>query len=132
MHTWEYSPDVARTQMCRLIAKLDLPLGFGETDAFKEYIQIAHNPRFTHVSRQTTTRDIAKYFSEHRDDLVKYLSSNSVSSVGLTSDIWFGNAKEDYLSVVCHCVNTDCKESWVSDLLMPVTVVRTLLSVCTL
>ena len=64
MHTWEYSPDVARTQMCRLIAKLDLPLGFGETDEFKEYIQIAHNPRFTPISRQTTTRDITKYFSE--------------------------------------------------------------------
>ena len=105
--SWEYSPDVARTQLCRLIAKLDLPLGFGETNEFKEYIQIAHNPRFTPVSRQTTTRDIAKYFSERRDDLVKYLSSNSVSSVGLTSDIWSGNAKEDYLSVICHYVNSD-------------------------
>ena len=42
-----------------------------------------------------------------RDDLVNYLSSNSVSSVGLASDIWSGNAKEDYLSVVCHYVNTD-------------------------
>ena len=107
MHTWEYSPDVARTQMCRLVAKLDLPLvGLGNYE-FKEYIQIDHNPRFTPVSRQTITRDIAKYFSERRDDLVKYLSSNSVSSVGLTSDIWFGNAKEDYLSVVCHYVNSD-------------------------
>ena len=38
---------------------------------------------------------------------MKYLSSNSISSVGLTSDIWSGNAKEDYLSVVCHYVNTD-------------------------
>ena len=38
---------------------------------------------------------------------MKYLSSNSVSSVGLTSDIWSGNAKEDYLSVICHYVNTD-------------------------
>ena len=79
VHTWEYSPDVARTQMCRLIAKLDLPLGLGNYE-FKEYIQIAHNPRFTPVSRQTTTRDIAKYFSECRDDLVKYLRSNSVST----------------------------------------------------
>ena len=31
----------------------------------------------------------------------------SVSSVALTSDIWSGNAKEDYLSVVVHFVNAD-------------------------
>ena len=31
----------------------------------------------------------------------------SVSSVCLTSDIWSGNAKEDYLSVVIHFVSAD-------------------------
>ena len=31
----------------------------------------------------------------------------TVSSVCLTSDIWSGNAKEDYLSVVCHFVSAD-------------------------
>jgi hypothetical protein len=34
-----------------LIARLDLPLGIGETDAWEEYIVRAHNPRFTKVSR---------------------------------------------------------------------------------
>ena len=29
------------------------------------------------------------------------------SSVALTSDIWFGNAKEDYISVVAHFVSAD-------------------------
>jgi hypothetical protein len=33
-HTWEYSSSVACTQLCRLIAHLDLPLYFGESDAF--------------------------------------------------------------------------------------------------
>jgi hypothetical protein len=28
-------------------------------------------------------------------------------SVALTLDIWSGNAKEDYISVVCHYVNDD-------------------------
>ncbi|CAO2199873.1 unnamed protein product [Urochloa humidicola] len=102
---WEYSPDVARSQLCRLIARMDLPISFGESDAFKEYIQIAHNPRFTGVSRQTTTRDIAKYFNDRRAKLIDSL--NVVSSVALTSDIWSGNAKEDYLSVVAHYVNSD-------------------------
>jgi hypothetical protein len=32
---------------------------------------------------------------------------STASSVALTSDIWFGNAKEDYISVVAHYVNAD-------------------------
>ena len=42
----------------RLIARLDLPLGIGETDAWEEYIQTSHNPRFNSVSTQTTTHDL--------------------------------------------------------------------------
>ena len=30
-----------------------------------------------------------------------------VSSIALTSDIWSGKAKEDYISVVAHFVNSD-------------------------
>jgi hypothetical protein len=46
IHTWDCSPDVACTQLCRLIAHLDLPLCIGETDTFEEYITAASNPRF--------------------------------------------------------------------------------------
>ena len=48
---WEYSPSVARNELCRLIAKEDLPLWFGESDAFQEYITNAHNPKFIKCSR---------------------------------------------------------------------------------
>jgi hypothetical protein len=61
VHTWEYKPDVARRELCHLISRFDLPLGFGFEDAFEEYIQRAHNPCFARVSRQTTTRDLEKY-----------------------------------------------------------------------
>ena len=105
VHLWEYKPEVARTELCRLIARLDLPICIGESDAFEEYITTAHNPKFAKVSRQTTTRDFAKYFTERRAQLVECLKS--VSSVALTSDIWSDNAKEDYLSVVVHFVNAD-------------------------
>ena len=71
--------------MVRLIARLDLPLGFGESEAFDDYITTAHNPRFTPCSRQTTTRDLIKYFTERGDKLVDTLKI--VSSVALTSDI---------------------------------------------
>ncbi|KAG8072717.1 hypothetical protein GUJ93_ZPchr0006g42464 [Zizania palustris] len=100
---WEYCPLVARMQLVRLIARDDLPISFGESVAFVEYLKLAHNPKFTPVSRFTTARDIAKYFTERRGKVIESLTC--VSSVALTSDIWSGNAKEDYLSVVAHYVN---------------------------
>ena len=106
VYNWDYKPEVARSELCRLIAKLDLPLGIGETDAWEEYIVRAHNPRFVKVSRQTTTRDLGKLFNERRNIIKNYVLSGA-SSVGLTSDIWSGNAKEDYISVVAHYVTTD-------------------------
>jgi hypothetical protein len=105
LRNWNYDPAVARFELCRLIARLDLPLGIGDTDAWEEYIQRAHNPRFVKSSRRTTTRDLGKIFAERRD-AVKHLLSNA-SCVALTSDIWSGNAKEDYISVVAHYVSAD-------------------------
>jgi hypothetical protein len=69
--------------------------------------ETAHNPRFAKVSRQSTTRDIAKHFTECKAKLVETLGGASVNCVCLTSDIWSGNAKEDYLSVVAHYINSD-------------------------
>ena len=34
-----------------LVARLDLPLGIGKTEAWEDYIVRAHNPRFIKVSR---------------------------------------------------------------------------------
>ena len=103
---WEYSPSVARTELCRLIARLDLPLCFGQSDAFQDYITNAHNPRFVKSSRQTTARDLIGLYNNRVEQLTDVLK-NSVSSVALTSDIWSGKAKEDYISVVAHFVNPD-------------------------
>ena len=89
-----------------MIARLDLPLGIGDTDAWEEYIQRAHNPIFTRVSRQATTRDLSKLFTERRNMHKNHILRGALS-VGLTSDIWSGNAKEDYISVVAHFVSAD-------------------------
>jgi hypothetical protein len=88
-----------------LIARTNLPLCIGAHLAFEEYIRDCHNPRFTHVSAQTTARDLIKYHNGLRDNLIA--SFAGVTSVSLTSGIWFGNAKGDYLSVVAHYVNPD-------------------------
>jgi hypothetical protein len=82
--------------MCRLIARLDLPLNFAESPAFEEYIRLSHNHVFKKVSHQTTARDFIKFFNDRRKIVVECLQS--VSSIEITSDIWSGNAKEDYLN----------------------------------
>ena len=33
VYNWDCKPKVARSELCHLIAKLDLPLGISETDA---------------------------------------------------------------------------------------------------
>jgi hypothetical protein len=104
---WEYDPQVARTQLCRLIARLDLPLGIADTDAWDNYIQHARNPRYVRVSRFTTARDLAKLYNEKLKNLKDDVFPG-VSSICLISDIWSGNAKEDYITVVAHFINADC------------------------
>ena len=103
---WEYRPDVVRVELCRLIARLNLPLAIADTDAWDDYIQRAHNPRYKKVSRFTTARDLSKLYNEKLYHL-KNVVMPSVSSVCLTSDIWSGNAKEDYITVVAHYITVD-------------------------
>jgi hypothetical protein len=91
--------------MSRSIARLELPLNFVESPAFEEYIRLSHNPIFKKVSRQTTSRDFVKFFNDRRKIVVECLQS--ISSIAITSDIWSGNAKDDYISVVAHYVSKD-------------------------
>jgi hypothetical protein len=72
-----YDASRARNELCRLIARLDLPLGNGDTHAWEDYIKIAHNPRFQKVSTQTTTRDMHKLFADQRALLTHPLTSCS-------------------------------------------------------
>jgi hypothetical protein len=102
---FEYSPAVARIELYCFLARLDLPLGLGASLEFEEHIRITHNPRFEYVSRTTTTSDIDAYFLGKVDEVKS--PSSEASCVCLISDIWSGNAKKDYLSVVMHFVTTN-------------------------
>ena len=84
MRNWDYCPQVARTQLVRLIARLDVSISLGESEAFEEYIKTSHNPKYARVSRQTTARDIVKYFTECKANLVSTFST-SVNCLCLTS-----------------------------------------------
>jgi hypothetical protein len=105
LRNWEYDPQVARIELCRLIARLHLSLGIADSDAWDDYIHHAHNPKYVRVSRFTTDRDLIKLYNEKLNNLKDVFPV--VSSICLTSDIWSGNAKEDYITVVVHFVNAD-------------------------
>ena len=68
-----YDPTGAQSELFRLITRLDLPLGIGETQAWEDYITCAHNPRFAKVYRQSTTRDLGKLFADRRDVLMNFV-----------------------------------------------------------
>ena len=86
-----------------MIARLDLPLSIADCDAWDEYITRGHNPRYKRVSRFTTSRDLAKLYNEKLHHLKNEVFPG-VSSICLTSDIWSGNAKKDYITVVAHYI----------------------------
>jgi hypothetical protein len=105
VRNWDYSLEVARVELYRRIARLDLPFHIGVYDAFVDYIIRAHNPRYAPVCRKTTTKDFVKHLNQTHTLMMDCLTA--CSSVAIISDIWNGNAKEDYLSVVAHFVNSD-------------------------
>jgi hypothetical protein len=86
LHNWNYDPAIARFELCRLIARLELPLGIGETEAWEDYVVCAHNPRFVKSSRRTLTRDLVELFNEHRDKLKNFVLFVALS-IALTLDI---------------------------------------------
>ena len=63
---------------------------------------------FGKVSWQTTTGDLGRLFVDEHSMLMKSMLP-ACSSVSLTSDIWSGNAKKDYISIVAHYVSADWK-----------------------
>jgi hypothetical protein len=69
---FQYNANVVRSELCHLIATLDLPLNIGEQPTWEEYIRTAHNPKYNHVSRQTTTRDLEALFYQSKLMLKNY------------------------------------------------------------
>ena len=104
VRNFTYDPALHREGICRLIASNDLPLGFGVSEGFIEYIQTVHTPSFKLVSRKTTSRDMKKLCKTSLQT-IKDDFTTCTFSVSLTSDIWSGRAKQDYISVVTHYVN---------------------------
>ena len=100
-----YDPNRQRDDLPRFIAVNELPLGTGKSLGFVQYIRTAHTPTFQPVSRQTISRDMKKIAKEGLAAIKEELGS-STFSVSITSDIWSGRAKQDYITIVAHYVSS--------------------------
>ena len=63
-------------------------------------------PNYQTVSRVTIRSDILKLFERRKLELLDEFKRGTFS-VALTSDVWSGRAKQDYVSVVVHYVDGD-------------------------
>ncbi|XP_012704541.1 uncharacterized protein LOC101768278 [Setaria italica] len=70
--------------------------GFGETEAFVEYIQRVHNPRFVKVSRQTTSRDLTNLTGRVIEEWCQRLLSKTVEMLTCLKDWELGDASPQH------------------------------------
>ena len=91
--------------LARFICHAGLPISIGEHPALERYIK-TFVPHYQSVSRVTIRSDIVALFNKRRQTLIEDIN-NGTFNVALTSDIWSGRAKEDYLSVVIHYIDSD-------------------------
>ncbi|KAK3229360.1 hypothetical protein Dsin_001241 [Dipteronia sinensis] len=103
--TWQYDPDRVREQVVLYCVATDQPIGFQDNPHFQYLINNAFNPQYVSVSRNTTMSDLIRTFQKRRTELISELQNISFS-IALSSDIWSGRSKQDYLCVTGHYVDT--------------------------
>ena len=100
-----FDPNVGREALAQLIYDADLPIGFGEHSAFQKYMKTFF-PQFQSVSRNTTRSDIVQLYNRRKAGLIEEFHKGSFC-FALTSDVWTGRSREDYISAVAHYVDDE-------------------------
>ena len=62
-------------------------------------------PTYQSLTRHSIRVDILKFFHKKRQELQNKF--REIFSVALTSDVWSGRAKHDYISIVAHYIDGD-------------------------
>ena len=100
-----FDPSRSREAVAQLIVGAELPISFGENPFFEQFMR-TFVPNYQTVSRVTIRSDIFKLFERKKLELFDEFKRGTFS-VALTSDVWSGRAKQDYVSVVAHYVDGD-------------------------
>ena len=101
-----HDPVEFRKELVKYIVSTDQSFSHVESAGFGRFVHYLV-PGINIISRKTLRSDIMRNFLEDKDTLRACFMSARFN-VALTSDIWSGNAKMDYMSVVVHNID----QSW--------------------
>ena len=100
-----FDPNRSIEAVAQLIVGAELPISFGENPFFEQFMR-TFVPNYQTVSRVTIRFDILKLFERKKLELFDEFKMGTFS-VALTSDVWSGRAKQDYVRVVAHYIDGD-------------------------
>ena len=100
-----FDPSRSREAVAKLIVGAKLPISLGENPFFEQFMR-TFVPNYQTVSRVTIRSDILKLFERKKLELFDEFK-RGIFFVALTSDVWSGRAKQDYVSIVAHYVDRD-------------------------
>ncbi|VVA41406.1 Hypothetical predicted protein [Prunus dulcis] len=105
--SFKYSQAKMRVELARFIACAELPFRFAENRCFKRFVQVALQPEFKKVSRNTNRSDVVKLYDEEKKKLINVFS-NLKGSIAVTSDMWDGGNNLPFICVTAHYID----ENW--------------------
>nr|GEW21889.1 zinc finger BED domain-containing protein RICESLEEPER 2 [Tanacetum cinerariifolium] len=108
LQNWKYAEKAIKNSLIELIVLGELPFKFVEHSTFIKYSKNLQ-PKFNLPSRHTISRDIAKFYIQEREKLVKFLG-NPNHTIHLTTDTWTSACqKSNYMVITAHFVD----DNWV-------------------
>ena len=100
-----HDPQEYRKELVKYIVSTDQAFSHVESKGFGRFVHYLA-PDIIEISRKALRSDIMKFFEQDKEEL-KALFMLRRFNVALTSDIWTGNAKMDYMSVVAHNIDEE-------------------------
>lgn len=103
---YKFSQDLARHELCNMIALHGYPLSMVDHIGFIRYSKVL-NPDFKVVSRNTLKSDIMAAYKEERECLKRLIASQE-GRVAITTDMWTAkHQKRGYMAVTAHFIDEE-------------------------
>ncbi|GKA74322.1 zinc finger BED domain-containing protein RICESLEEPER 2 [Tanacetum coccineum] len=106
LQNWKYDEKAIKSSLIELIVLAKLPFKFVEHPAFIKYSKNLQ-PKYNLPSRHTISRDVAKFYLEEKEKLVKFLG-NPNHTIHLTTDTWTSTCQKiNYMVITAHFIDDD-------------------------
>ncbi|CAL9012312.1 unnamed protein product [Prunus brigantina] len=105
--SFKYSHAKMRVELARFIACAKLPFRFAENRCFERFVQVALQPEFKKVSRNTNRSDVVKLYDKEKKKLMNVFSTLK-GFIAVTSNMWDGGNNLPFICVTAHYID----ENW--------------------